>query len=113
MRHKSFQRTIAALSACAIECNYSASASLDLNKVETKMLSHSIRLQRDCAAVCDLAMQTLAGGTEFVRQITKLCHEICQVCAEECEKYSYMEHCKRCAEACRACAVECCGLSQM
>lgn len=113
IRHKSFQNCIAAYSACAIECNYCASANLDLKEVENKLLSHCTRLLHDCAAVCVLAMETMAGGTEFVRQISQLCHEICQACADECEKYSYMEHCKRCAEVCRRCAMECCNLSKM
>ncbi|WP_255497938.1 four-helix bundle copper-binding protein [Flavobacterium sp. I3-2] len=35
--------------------------------------------------------------------------EICNACAEECEKHVAMgmEHCRECAEACRKCAQAC------
>jgi Domain of Unknown Function (DUF326) len=33
--------------------------------------------------------------------------DICDLCAEECEKYADIEHCKLCSQACRKCAEEC------
>lgn len=77
------------------------------------MLARCIKLDRDCAAICLLAVEAMAGGSEFAKQICTLCAEICNACAAECEKHSHMEHCKKCAEACRKCAMECSSMSKM
>ena len=77
------------------------------------MLTRCIRLDHDCAAICLLAMEAMAGGSEFAKQICKLCAEICNTCAVECEKHSHIEHCKKCAEVCRKFAVECSNMSKI
>lgn len=105
MSHQQYQSCIAACSACAVECTHCESACL--NEQDIKMLARCIKLDHDCAAICFLAMEAMASGSEFAKQICKLCEEICNACAVECEKHSHMEHCKKCAEACRKCAVEC------
>ncbi len=71
------------------------------------MMSRTIKLDHDCAAVCTLAMQSMASDSELVSQICQLCMAVCNICAEACEKYDYMIQCKICAEACRKCAIEC------
>jgi Domain of Unknown Function (DUF326) len=98
--------------ACLVACNYCASE--DLKEQDVKMLARCIRLDHDCAAICSLAINAMASGSEFTKQICKLCAEICTACALECEKHAHhMEHCKVCAESCRKCATECLGMSQM
>ncbi|MFA6924626.1 MAG: four-helix bundle copper-binding protein [Bacteroidales bacterium] len=111
MNHQKFQNCIAACSECAVECTHCASACL--NEQDIKMLTRCIRLDHDCTVICLLAIKAMASGSEFVKQICKLCAEVCNACATECEKHSHMEHCKRCAEKCRKCAVACSNISKL
>lgn len=105
MSYQKFQNCIASCSECAVACTHCANE--DLNEENIKMLAHCIRLDYDCASACILAMKAMAGNSEFVRQICKICAEVCDACATECEKYPRMEHCRLCAEACRRCAAQC------
>lgn len=104
MSHEKYLSCIEACSASAVECSHCESACLEEQNV--KMLAACIKLNHDCAAICFLAMEAMAGGSEFAKQICGLCAEICTACADECERHVH-EHCKECAEACRNCAIEC------
>lgn len=90
---------------CIVACKDAATENLIEDDIE--MMSRTIKLGHDCAAVCILAMQSMASNSELVGQICKLCMEVCNICAEACEEYVYMVQCKICAEACRKCAIEC------
>lgn len=105
MSHKKNDNCIAACSNCAVECSKCIKDCL--NEDDIKMLARCLKLTNDCAAICLLAIQAMASGSEFAKQICKLCEEVCNACAEECEKHSHMSHCKKCAKACRQCADEC------
>ena len=61
----------------------------------------------ECAAVCRLCADASARDSPYVKQICKLCADVCGWCAEECGAHD-MDHFNRCAEACRRCA-EACG----
>jgi hypothetical protein len=111
MSHQKYQSCIDACSACAVECYHCASACLE--EQDVKMLARCIGLENECAAICLLAVQAMAGGSEFADKICRLCAEICTACAVECEKHAHMEHCKKCAEACRKCAAACSNMSKM
>lgn len=90
---------------CIVACKDAATVNLKEDDIE--MMSRTIKLDHDCAAVCILAMQLMASNSELMSQICKLCLEVCNICAEACEEYDYMVQCKICAEACRKCAIEC------
>ena len=105
MSHQNYESCIAACSASAVESLRCASACL--GEPDIKMLVDCIRLDRDCSAICLLAVQAMAGGSQFANDICQLCAEICTACAVECEKHAHMEHCKKCAAACYKCAAEC------
>ena len=109
MRELKFHSSITACSATAIAAFRCASA--DLKESEIKMLARCIKLNNECAAMCLLAMESMARESEFVKQICKLCAAVCIDCAIECEKHAHMEHCKICAESCRICAKECLKMS--
>ena len=94
-----------ALNECANECNYCASACLDEENVQ--MLTKCIKLNLDCAVICQLASTLTARGSEHATHVMNECVEICEACAEECEKHAHMDHCRKCAEMCRACAEVC------
>lgn len=96
---------IEALNRCAIECSHCAMACLDERDVN--MLSNCIKLDLDCAEICRTVSSLLSRGSEHGEHLLKECIEICHACADECEKHSHMDHCKRCAEECRHCAEEC------
>jgi hypothetical protein len=64
-------------------------------------------LDQDCADICRLTGQLLERNSEDADLFLKLSADICMRCAEECEKHSHLEHCKKCAEVCRKCADMC------
>lgn len=112
IRHMSHEKNIVlidALNRCAIECSHCAMACLD--EEDVKMLKQCIKLDLDCAEVCRVTASLLSRGSEHGEHLLKECAEICIACADECAKYSHMEHCKRCAEECRHCADECTAMA--
>ena|SRR5436853_3950801 len=90
---------------CAIECSRCAAACL--NEQDVKMLARCISLDLDCADVCRTAASLLSRGSKHGIHLLSECAELCNICAEECEKHARMEHCRKCGEACRACAEAC------
>ena len=105
MSHEQNQGLIDALAKCTAECSHCAAACLDEQDVQ--LLARCIKLDIDCAEICKLAISFVSRGSEHAQHILNESAEICKACAEECEKHSRMEHCKRCAEACRHCAEVC------
>ncbi|MBA3707114.1 MAG: four-helix bundle copper-binding protein [Bacteroidetes bacterium] len=105
MNYEKNQTIIKLLSECVNECSYCASACLE--EQDVKMLARCIKLNIDCAEICNLAASYLSRESENIDRIINQCAEICEICAKECEKHKHMEHCKRCAEKCRACAEAC------
>lgn len=109
MSHEKHMVLIETLNDCAIECSHCAMACLD--EEDVSMLRHCIKLDLDCAEICRTTASMLSRGSEHGEHLLKECVEICNACAEECEKHSHMEHCRRCAEECRLCADECSVIS--
>jgi hypothetical protein len=109
MSHKKNQGLIDALNNCATECSHCAMACLD--EKDVKMLTACIKLNIDCAEVCRLTASLLSRSSEHGVHLLKECAELCDACAEECDKHSHMEHCKRCAVICRDCAEECSAIA--
>ena len=105
MSHEQNQRLIDALTECAAECSHCVTACLD--EQDIKMLTRCIKLDIDCAEICSLAASFVARGSEHAQHLLDECVDICNACADECEKHPDMEHCTRCAEVCRACAEAC------
>ncbi|MHB1278198.1 MAG: four-helix bundle copper-binding protein [Bacteroidia bacterium] len=90
---------------CAAECARCYTACQE--EVDKEMLERCMLLDLDCEELCRLSVQVLERESENGPLFLKLCMEICDKCAEECEKHPKMEHCVRCAEACRKCANMC------
>jgi len=99
------------LNNCVAECNHCATACL--NEENVKSLAICIKLNIDCAQVCQLTTSLIARSSEHANHLLEECAEICEKCAVECERHSDMEHCRQCAEACRACAEACSLLTEM
>ena len=95
---------------CAQTCTSCADACLAEDNV--KSLAQCIRLNLDCADVCNITgrMATRRTGSdeEMIRRMLDACAAACRLCGDECEKHASMhEHCRICAEACRRCMNAC------
>lgn len=98
---------------CAQTCTACADACLAEDMVAE--LTQCMRLNQDCADVCETTGRVLSRqtGTNVAlnRALLEACQAACRSCAEECEKHAGMhEHCKVCAEACRRCEQACAEL---
>lgn len=103
-------RCIEACLACAQTCVSCADACLAEKKVD--QLRQCIRLNLDCADVCDatarLASRRTGSNPELLRQVIDTCAVACRLCGEECARHAEQhEHCRICAEACRSCEQAC------
>ena len=95
---------------CAQTCTACADACLAEERVE-ELLS-CIRLDLDCADVCDITGRLLSRITGSRPDIAiaqlQTCAVACDACATECEQHAREhEHCRLCAEACRSCERAC------
>ncbi|STX50159.1 putative cysteine-rich protein yhjQ [Legionella busanensis] len=105
MSHQQYEACIKACQACALECEHCAAACSQEDNC--KEMAQCIALDHDCAAICAMAVEMMARGSGFAKEVCRLCAQICRACGDECSKHEHMEHCKRCAEACYQCAEEC------
>jgi hypothetical protein len=87
------------LEAC-IECLKACNTCFDacLREDDIKMMAGCIQLDRACADACAFAIQAMTTNSPFVKEICRLCADICESCARECAKHDH-EHCKKCAKA--------------
>jgi hypothetical protein len=95
---------------CAQTCTACADACL--GEQEVTNLVRCIRLNLDCADLCETTGRILIRQTEFdpqtARATLEACVAACRVCGAECERHAeHMEHCRICADACRRCEAAC------
>ena len=94
---------------CAGTCNICADACLAEDDV--KSLAACIRMDLDCAMVCDTMGAMLSRITEanydVINAQLQACVKMCQACGAECRKHAKMEHCRICADTCDDCADKC------
>lgn len=98
------QKIIDVLNFCAAQCTHCYDACHLEKGID---MFRCMMDDLDCADICRLTSQLLERNSDNVDIFLKLCHEMCERCADECEKHPQMEHCKKCAEACRKCAAIC------
>lgn len=98
------ERLTRALERCNDACNTCADACLEEENVT--MMVKCIRSDRVCAEVCRALKEVLAIKFKDIQGLIDYCIQVCNTCAEECEKHEH-QHCKECAKACRECADEC------
>src|SRR5919112_96089 len=85
-----------ALVECIEACYDCAQACLGDRDIQ--MLIRYIRLDHDCADMCDATGKILARQTAFDAEIAKAtlqaCAQACRLCGEECEQHAqHHEHC--------------------
>ncbi len=96
---------------CAQAC--SACADAWLGEQDVRSLVRCIRLDLDCADVCEATTRILSRQTAFDAEMAnttlRACAQACRLCGEECERHAQhgMEHCRICAEAYRRCESAC------
>jgi hypothetical protein len=95
---------------CAQVCTSCADASLAEDDVQD--LRQCIRLDLDCADICNttgrVATRRTGSDEEIIRRMLDICAAACLLCGEECQRHaSHHEHCRICAEACQRCKQAC------
>jgi hypothetical protein len=108
--NEALARCIEQCFACALTCTSCADACLAEEQVQE--LVRCIRLNLDCADVCDATGRVLTRQTrsqpQLAQSMLEACAQSCRVCGEECERHAHHhEHCRVCAEACRRCEQAC------
>jgi hypothetical protein len=69
------------------------------------MLARCIRLDLDCADICDATGRIISRKTAMESQMLRAS---LQACAEECENHAgHHEHWRICIETCRRCKTAC------
>jgi hypothetical protein len=103
-------RCIEECCACATTCTSCADACLGESAVAD--LVQCIRLNLDCAELCEttgrIATRRTGSDEQVLRSLLQTCATACRVCAEECAAHADRhEHCKICAAACERCEQAC------
>lgn len=103
-------RCIAECYDCAQTCTSCADACLGEETVQ--QLKQCIRLNLDCADLCNAtgAISTRRTGSneQLIQSVLEACALACRVCGDECERHAdEHEHCRICAESCRRCEQVC------
>jgi hypothetical protein len=104
MSHQTYQECLDACNACQVTCLHCAVACL--NEPSPAELADCIRLDLDCAELCQTAVGYMARGSSQAKAVCVLCATICQKCGAECAKHAH-DHCQTCARACEECAQAC------
>ncbi|MCT2223801.1 MULTISPECIES: four-helix bundle copper-binding protein [Microbacterium] len=107
---------LACIDAC-LECGQACTACADacLSEEMVAELTTCIRINQDCADLCDATARILSRrttpDTTILRATLEALRAACTACAAECDAHADMhEHCRVCAEACRRCEQACTDL---
>lgn len=104
-------RCVDSCSQCVEICTACADACLAEDGVNH--LLNCIRLNLDCAAVCQATVSVVtrsnkAGNRQPLEALLTTCIAFCRACARECSRHAQAHaHCKVCADACEECATLC------
>ena len=96
---------------CVETCTACADACLAERDVE--QLVACVRLNLDCAAVCNatgniMSRANKAGHRQLLEALLASCIAFSRACSSECARHADRHrHCQVCAEACTACAAAC------
>lgn len=101
---------IQATSNAAQACSSCADACIGEKDIQS--LIRCIRINLDCADVCNLTGTLLCRQTEppmsLLRSQLQACAMACQGCRQECQEHaSKYDHCRMCADYCRQCEDAC------
>ena len=66
--------------------------------------SEHFSLMMGCAEICRTSAHFMLIGSDLHKRTCRLCSEICEQCAADCDRVGDM---KECADTCRRCAESC------
>lgn len=95
---------------CANTCDEYATECSRQQEIED--LYRCIFLSLDCADICRQVAMLYVRGSENTRLLAKTCIEVCEKCAEECERLSAERGCQI-ASICRQCISACTSVLEM
>ena len=104
-------RCIEGCAACQETCIACADACL--GEKDLARLVTCIRLNLDCAVVCNatgsiVARANKAGHRQLLEAQLTTCIAFCRACGSECDRHATMhKHCELCARACAHCVETC------
>lgn len=98
------QKIIDALYFCAAQCTHCYDA-CHLEKESNMELC--MKNDQDCSEICRLTGQLIERNSPNADIFIKLCMQMCERCANECEKHKSKLHCEKCADACHKCTEIC------
>jgi hypothetical protein len=97
-----------------LECAQSCTACADADLAEPMIadLTRCIRLDLDCADICEATARVLTRQTAYERDVAqavlRACVLACKLCGDECDRHAKMHpHCAVCAEVCHRCEELC------
>jgi hypothetical protein len=95
---------------CARSCTWCADSCL--NESHVGDLTACIRLDMNCADICETTARVLIRSADrdaaLTRRVLEACMQACRSCGDECDRHANaLEHCRICAEACRRCERAC------
>lgn len=102
MNYESFKRLLEDCTEASSLCSRAC-----LEDDENYFLVRCAKLNHSSVIVSKLAIKALLCRTELLSQVCRLCIEIFTTCAEECEKFTHLDHCTQSAAACRKSIAEC------
>ena len=71
-----------------------------------------VRLLRDCAQTCSTSADSMLRGSDAHRGTLRACAEICERCAEDCDRFENDQEMEECARICRTCAESCLRMAE-
>ncbi|MEO1209755.1 MAG: four-helix bundle copper-binding protein [Cyanobacteria bacterium J06638_20] len=98
LNHGEYQSSFDQAMACVVECEHCAEACIG-----NPDMVRCARMCLDTGESCRTLATFMVRGSYFIAPFAKACAEICDTCAQECEKHD-MEHCQKCAQSCREAA---------
>ena len=104
LQNTKWQSCIDACMRCAEACEFCATSGL--KEQDVKIMTSCAQINRECTEVCWTSAALMSMDSQFAKQFCNLCADICDACAQECERHN-VDHCKICAQVCRSCAEEC------
>lgn len=101
IRHENVLKTI---QDCEAMCEHMMTFLKRRSDVQTRV--RQLQLLHDCADICTLTAKYVARHSAFSKHTAHLCGQICEICGNECAKFSDEES-QECSRICLNCAREC------
>lgn len=108
--NQEYQSCMDALNKCAQICGECYSLCLQQSHLGDR--SNCINALMDCSEICMTTASFISRRSKHIKEISNLCADICEKCANECSSFSD-QHNQMCADTCRQCASECRSMVNM